>query len=142
VLGAPVSPAVWTTLMNRHAGDARLDAQSRALMRRKIATELDPSGTRLVPLDEPTFARRVAAFERVLTEDTVRNELSLHRTLHAWLSAPSVPDDLEALNRAVYANLFLTPRVDPWLGLLVEDGYTAIDGEGLVLGPQASLRKR
>ncbi len=135
ILGTPVSPEVWATLLRRHAGDARLDARSRALMRRKIATELDPTGTRLVPLDDRTFARRVESFERLLTEDTVRNELSLHRTLHAWLSAPSSPDGLAELNRAVYASLFLTPRVDPWLGLLVEDGYTAIDGEGLVLGP-------
>ena len=133
-LDTPVRPEVWAAVVARHAGDARLDEHSRALMRRKIARELDPSGARLVPLDEPTFARRVTAFERVLAEDTLRNELSLHRTLHAWLSAPEPPEGLEELNRTVYASLFLTPRQDPWLGLLAPDGYSAIDGEGLVLG--------
>jgi hypothetical protein len=41
-----------------------LDANAWPLMRRTIAAELDASGTRLVPLDDTTFARKLASFER------------------------------------------------------------------------------
>jgi hypothetical protein len=132
-LPLPASPEVWSRLLARHAADARLDAQSRAHMRRKIASELDPSGTHLVPLDDAVFTRRLAAFEAVLAEDTVRNEITMHRTVHDWMRRRGGPENLAALNRAVYASLFLTPRSDPWLGLLAGDAYTAIDNEGLVV---------
>jgi hypothetical protein len=130
-LPTPVTTAAWSALVARRAADAHLDDHSRALMRRKIASEVDPSGTQLVPLDDATFARRVTAFERLLAEDTLRNEVTMHRALHQWMSVSS--PDLEALNRDVYAQLFLTPRRDPWLGLLSEDGYAAIENDGLVM---------
>jgi hypothetical protein len=134
-LAPPVPVPVWSAVLARHASDAHLDTQSRALMRRKMATELDPSGTRLVPLDDATFARKVAAFERSLAEDTLRNELFMHRTLHAWM-AEERATTFEDLNRRVYATLFLTPQRDPWLGL-VADAYSGIPNEGLVVGRRA-----
>jgi len=76
------------------------------------------------------FDQRVSAFERSIAEDTVRNEFTLHRTVHGWMAeAPAA--DLEALNARVYASLFLTPRADPWLGLVAPDGYSALDADGL-----------
>jgi hypothetical protein len=39
---------------------------------------------------------------------------------------------VEKLNEKVYAELFLTPRSDPWLGLLSVDVYTALDNGGIV----------
>jgi hypothetical protein len=142
-LPVPGGPELWSRVLARHTADARLDAQSRALMRRKIALELDPSGSRLVPLDDAVFARRLASFEAVLTEDTVRNELTMHRTVHAWLGRRDAPATLAALNKGVYASLFLTPRGDPWLGLLAGDAYTAIENEGLVFqAPRAQKGSR
>ena len=41
------------------------------------------------------------------------------------------PKDLEELNQRVYATLFLTPRSDPWLGLLPVDSYSAVEGGGV-----------
>lgn len=38
--------------------------------------------------------------------------------------------DVEALNRRVYQELFLTPDYDAWLGLVPEDTYTAIEKDG------------
>jgi hypothetical protein len=137
----PVDGRVWAALLARHADDARLDAASRRLMRRKIASELDASGAQRRPLDDAAFERRVAAFERTLAEDTVRNEYGMHRTLHEWMALSPPPDDLEALNQRVYATLFLTPRTDPWLGLLAPDSYSAIEGEGLTLGPSRGPAK-
>ena len=36
------------------------------------------------------------------------------------------------MNERVYAELFLTPSSDPWLGLVQSDVYTAIENDGLV----------
>jgi hypothetical protein len=129
-LQGPVAPlarpadAVWSALLDRYAPEARLDASSRGLMRAKLAGErgAQPGAT--------GFDQRVSAFERSIAEDTVRNEFTLHRTVHGWMAeAPAA--DLEALNARVYASLFLTPRADPWLGLVAPDGYSALDADGL-----------
>ena len=62
-----------------------------------------------------------------MAEDTVRNEYRLHSRLHRWLSESSIGTlDLEALNTRVYAELFLTPRTDPWLGLVNPGVYTGL----------------
>lgn len=63
--------------------------------------------------------------------DTVRNEYLLHRQIHQWFINSEAPDDLETLNERVYAELFLTPSSDPWLGLVVPDTYTAIENDGI-----------
>jgi hypothetical protein len=68
-----VAPLAWVALVARRAADARLDPNARALMRRKIAAELDASGTRLVPLDNATFARKLAACERPLLDRRARS---------------------------------------------------------------------
>jgi hypothetical protein len=68
----------------------------------------------------------LARFERALAEDTRRNETELHAAIHAWLAAPAAPDDVEVLNDRVYADLFLTPTGDPWLGLAPLDAYAAL----------------
>ena len=39
--------------------------------------------------------------------------------------------DVNALNERVYAELFLTPSSDPWLGLLPPDTYTALENDGV-----------
>jgi hypothetical protein len=46
--------------------------------------------------------------------------------------------DFEKLNEWVYAELFLTPRKDPWLGLAPADIYTALDHNGCV-GPTVQV---
>ena len=39
--------------------------------------------------------------------------------------------ELGQLTDRVYAELFLTPGADPWLGLLPADTYVALDDDGL-----------
>lgn len=137
-LPTPASAAAWSILLERHAADTRLDAASRAFMRSKIAAEVDLDGRAMTPLDDAAFERKVAAFEAAITEDTVRNEYGMHRVLHDWLALTPPPEDLERFNSQVYASLFLTPRSDPWLGLLVKDVYSGIEREGVRLpAPQA-----
>ena len=40
--------------------------------------------------------------------------------------------NLDAFNEKVYAELFLSPKSDPWLGLFSDDTYTALEGGGVV----------
>jgi hypothetical protein len=63
--------------------------------------------------------------------DTVRNEYELHSQLYQWLVKDSGTLTVKALNDKVYAELFLTPSSDPWLGLLPSDSYSAIDNDGI-----------
>ena len=76
--------------------------------------------------------------------DTVRNEYALHSQIHTWLSA--VPVEMEAFNDRVYAELFLMPRSDPWLGLAPPDDFAALPNGGKVLpntpSSQATVSQR
>lgn len=134
-LPSPAQPAAWTALLQQQ--DTRLDAASRAFMRSKIAADVDLEGRAMKPLDDDAFQRRVAAFERWIAEDTVRNEYAMHRVLHEWMAMTPPVEEMEAFNTRVYASLFLTPRSDPWLGLLVKDGYSGISGEGVRIAAPA-----
>lgn len=120
---------VWAKVAALHANEARLDAGSRALVRTKVPSAADAGerarGKKVV---EDPLVRIVANFERSIAEDTVRNEYTFHRQIHEWLAAKATPVD--ELNERVYAELFLTPSSDPWLGLVPADTYTALEGDG------------
>jgi hypothetical protein len=75
-----------------------------------------------------SFARTLRNFERSLAADTAANR-SLRRTIHEWLRQAPAPADLAALTNRIYDELFLTPRTDPWLGLVAVDTYNAIEGD-------------
>ncbi len=71
-------------------------------------------------------------FERSIALDTVRNEYLLHRRIHAWYAAGQVADAPGDLNERVYAELFLAPLSDPWLGLLPPETYAALADNGVL----------
>lgn len=114
-LPTPLEADAWGALVERELADNRLDERSRALVQVKLG-----AGAAAAP-------SLIASFERAMAEDMVQNEYALHRTLHEWLSQTPATTDLEQLNTRVYADLFLTPRSDPWLGLNPTDVYTAIE---------------
>ena len=74
----------------------------------------------------------VKKFEELIALDTVRNEYAMHTKLYGWMALPQLNKDLDNFNEHVYATLFLTPRSDPWLGLMSRDLYTAIDNGGVI----------
>lgn len=112
-----------------HAADARLDAAGRAMIAKKSPRDWsDPKSPR--PLDAAGIASLTAAFERSMAEDTAKNTLGLHPSIHAWLAEdPSLGFD--ALNALVYRSLFLTPADDPWLGLVPAGAFSAIADDGI-----------
>ncbi|BBO35354.1 hypothetical protein [Lacipirellula parvula] len=149
-LVAPFAPAgetlaeqddqFWQAISARHADEAKLDKRSVALMRGKVPREIAEAAMRA------TFSKRavenpllkiVGDFEHSLAVDGVRNEYTLHREIHDWFVNGTAPREVGPLNERVYAELFLTPSSDPWLGLTAGDAYAALDGGGLTEPPAA-----
>lgn len=115
------------------AEDARLDAGSRELMRTKLpdARTAGRLSISKAAVEDPML-RVITTFERTLAEDTRQNETVLHRQIHEWFIKDTVPANVDAFNERVYAELFLTPSSDPWLGLMQPDYYTALEGNGII----------
>jgi hypothetical protein len=107
----------WAKIAALHARDWQLGRSSLAeLERKQAAREQDPAKARAV----------IEEFQRLVGIDTVRNEYVFHAVLHAWLGRGGV-GDLDGFNRRVYAELFLTPRSDPWLGLASPETFMALE---------------
>jgi len=119
----------WTKIAAAHAGDARLDEQSVSLVRRQMESfwAENPNGSK----SEVKLAKLLQKLEQSIALDTVRNEYMLHLQLHAWLATGLVPRDVASLNEKVYAELFRTPKSDPWLGLFADDVYVGLQNGGL-----------
>jgi hypothetical protein len=138
VLVALTDDAVWGRIAQLHAADAQLDAASIALIRSQ-----NPSAAWAMPLAvtkavvENPLLRLVRNFQNTVAIDSVRNEYTFHRQIHEWFTAGKVPADIDVnqLNEMVYAQLFLTPNSDPWLGLMTGDVYTALDNNGVCQAP-------
>ena len=111
VIGLPVQDGPdWKQMAARHASEVVFHPATLALMEKK-------SG-------KPISAKMLANLQQSVAEDTLRNEYDIHRQIHEWL-ADSQPT-ADALNARIYAELFLTPANDPWLGLLQPDTYNAL----------------
>jgi hypothetical protein len=127
----------WAKLaaLPRHQVDARLDAGSAALFRAKNpdARVAGRMAMAKAVVEDP-LARMLANFQRSVALDTVRNEYDLHQRIRQWF-VDQVPQtlasDVAPLNEKVYAELFLTPSTDPWLGLAPADAYTGLEGNGV-----------
>ncbi len=122
-LNEATQPQTWGKLASFHADLARLDENSKSLMRSKHSAYRSPE----------QLAKTVQTFEQAMAIDTVRNEYLLHSRLHQWFVERNQTDTIAQLNEKVYAELFLTPSSDPWLGLVSPDIYSAIEGDGIQL---------
>ena len=120
----------WERMAERHRQEVKLDRQSVELIRSE--NPIIPGSAQ--GESEAGLARLIASFEKAIALDSVRNEYLLHTKLHEWLAEANPPlDDVEKLNEKVYAELFLTPRQDPWIGLVPPDTYTGLTNGGAVL---------
>ena len=119
-LGKMTDELAWRKIARLKAADAILDERSLGLMRKQ-----NPA------LSDQDFGALVQKFQESIALDTVRNEYLMHAKLYPWLLRDPSRSDLEKFNEKVYAELFLTPRSDPWLGLLDKDVYIGIDNGGV-----------
>jgi len=134
---AGIDDETWARIAALHAGDAVLDSGAFRLISSKSpnAAEAGRITPSKVAVEDPML-RQIRNLQRSISEDTVRNEYSLHRQLHAWLASDTASRDVDALNARVYAELFLTPDSDPWLGLLPPDTFAALEDDGVKLTAQ------
>lgn len=112
----------WKKIAALHANDAKLDSNSVAMIRRQTFKDKDVNRE---------FSMLINNLENYIAIDTVRNQYLLRTKLHAWFVTGEA-NDLNQLNEKVYAQLFLTPGSDAWLGLYSPDTYTAIEGGGII----------
>lgn len=115
----------------------RLDEASKALVRAERPAGVPaPDAMRLAVsksrVETPLMVAAMEAmnFERNVALDTVRNEYRLHSIIHEWFASADRTADFARLNQRVYAELFLTPANDPWMGLAPAE-YTGLEGAGL-----------
>ena len=118
----------WNKIAQLHIADAKLDSRSIGLIRRQTRRALSADGSN--KNDEKTFAALIQKLQQSVALDTVRNEYLLHTKIYGWLLADK-DRDVNKLNKRVYAELFLTPASDPWLGLFAPEVYTALEGGGI-----------
>jgi hypothetical protein len=111
----------WKKIAEISLKNSKLDASSLSFIRNQTGRE---------NLSEAQFASLVARLEELLAIDSARNDFLLRPTLLVWLNK-DLDRDVDALNKKVYDELFLTPNEDPWLGLYAPDVYTALDGGGI-----------
>jgi hypothetical protein len=134
-----VTDKLWERLAALHRPQVKLDEQAVAMMRVEFprAEQAGRAAVSKTAVEDP-IVRMVRRFEDSIALDTVRNEYLLHRRIHErfaridWRDGEDQPEiaDLDTLNEWVYAELFLTPSADPWLGLAPRDVYTALDNDG------------
>src|SRR5204862_5680066 len=106
---------------------------SMAVMRREFPAAAAGHLAVSKSFQEDPVLRIVRAFESSIALDTVRNEYLLHRRVHEqFAEAAHLTADIDSLNEWVYAELFLTPSSDPWLGLAPQDVYTALEKDGRI----------
>jgi len=132
-LESAMSEETWRQLARKYYAYAALDDASVALVAQQnpAAEEAMPVAVTKTVVESPLL-RLVRNLQTSIALDTVRNEYLLHRQIHHWFAEEGLPKDVDALNERVYADLFLTPSSDPWLGLAPRDVYTALPENGIV----------
>jgi hypothetical protein len=128
-LAQATTEEVWNRIAQLHEGDSLLDTASLNLIRSQHPTAAALRAITKAPVEDPLL-RLVRALQGSIALDTVRNEYTLHQQIHEWLASGNVPE-LDVFNERVYAELFLTPSSDPWLGLLPADTFTALENNGV-----------
>ena len=131
-----MTPDAWRKIAAMHHEEAELDESSRRMMIAKLPRDSVRPSERSsggIVDDNTPFARTLSRFQDAIALDTVRNEYLFHTQIHQWLAddaSDELRHDVNALNKRVYAELFLTPDYDAWLGLVPEDTYTGLEKDG------------
>ncbi len=129
-LATGTDDAAWAKIAALHANYGKLDAGSRAVILSKTGNAVAANNLTAAKwrVEDP-ITRLVRNFERSVAEDTVRNEYLFHSQIHEWFTQKQIPAKFDDLNEKVYAQLFLMPKSDPYLGLIPADTYTALPAD-------------
>lgn len=125
--------SVWRDIALLHADESVLDESSRQLIFNEVpALRADLVAVTKSGEERLSLTRLFSGLRMSTALDSVRNEYELHWQIHEWFLAGEAGDDVDSLNRRVYAELFLTPDTDPWLGLYDPTVYTGLTNAGIV----------
>jgi len=122
----------WQQIAELHRNSLIFDPTIRQLVATKFpdAQKAAPIATSKMAVESPML-RVFGNLSRTTSLDTVRNNYLLRTRILAQMNdAESQNWSLAQLNDWVYAQIFLTPNQDPWLGLAPPDVFAAIDGNG------------
>jgi hypothetical protein len=136
-LAQATTDEVWSKIAALPAHQVKLDVATASVIRRENP-DAAKAGARAITkrkVEDPIL-RMVRNLQTSIAVDAVRNEYTLHRKIHEWFAAGSTPATFDDLNERVYAELFLTPSSDPWLGLAPNDAYTALTQGGVARSAQ------
>jgi hypothetical protein len=81
------------------------------------------------------LALLVAGFEQAIVGDTGLNLTRTRAMVHAELlqrARDGRAADFDDVNAWLYATVFLTPAVDPWLGMATPGVFTGLPRDGVV----------
>lgn len=120
--GEQINLEQWKKIAALSKTEAKLDEKSIAFIRNQTAKN---------DLTKEQFEKLLQNLESYISIDTARNEFLMRPSLLVWLNK-GFDKNVEKLNEKVYAELFLTPNEDKWLGLYSTDIYTALDGNGII----------
>ena len=124
----------WMQLAQLPHNRATFDASAREVIARKFPTA--PVAAPLAvtkSMAETPMLREMYNLSGNVALDTVRNNYMLRsKILEFLLSSAGRKRTLPEVNKWVYAQIFLTPGADPWLGLAPPDVFSAIDSNGEV----------
>lgn len=133
-LDAVTTEDAWKKIVALHHDEAALDPSSVRLIQFKQPPTAAQAGritTSKRAVEDP-MVRMLRNLQNSIAEDTIHNEYQLHARIHEWFVSGIAYQNLYTLNTRVYAELFLTPNSDAWLGLAPADAYSALDNGGLV----------
>ena len=90
---------------------------------------------------ETPLLRMVRRVNENVARDTAFNLYGLKPKIDDWFAAAK-PEDLayEAFTNRIYAEVFLMPLSDPWLGLSPDDQFVALPNAGRV-EPRRSMEQ-
>jgi hypothetical protein len=105
-----------------------LDDASRALIVR-----LHNGGPRELRSTPAQLDAIIARLEQTIVGDTALNQLRLRPQIGREIVRRQGRIEFATLNAWIYAEVFRTPKQDPWLGLLPRDVFTGLVGDGVVI---------
>lgn len=111
---------LWSSRAKSIGVDVRFDGQALALIRAQSLRSADWSAE--------NEERMLRTLQQAVAADTALNELELRPRILHMLRDPALARDADALTSRAYADVFLTPLSDPWLGLLAPDTFSGFWG--------------
>ena len=122
----------WQLIANKHENEVAFDPVSQLVMARKFtpAETAAPLAVSKMFVESPML-RALRNLQSTVSLDTVRDNYMLRTKILAYLQSSQVNGlSLAQINDSIYANIFLTPKDDPWLGLASNDVFSGIDQNG------------